>query len=95
LDTALFKELQEYLLIQFPWTVLIGISQGGMARSRNAQMSQLSLTASKASANLTEGMGAAQLTKQHGYKLAPTSEPFGMTFCLSDRYQMLKLYTRK
>jgi hypothetical protein len=95
LDTASFKELKENLLIELPWTVLIGISQGGMARSSNAQMFQLTLAASKASGNLTEGMGAAQLAKQHGHKLAPTSESFGMTFCLSDRDQVLKFRTRK
>ena len=53
------------------------------------------LTASKASGNLTEGMGAAQLAEEHGHKLVPTRESFSMTFCLSDRDQMLKLHTRK
>ena len=42
LDTASVKELEKDLLIQLPGTVLIGISQGGMARSSNAQMFQLS-----------------------------------------------------
>jgi hypothetical protein len=95
LDTASFKELKEHLLIQLPGTVFVGIGQGRMAGSGNAQMSQLPLAASKASGNLTEGMGAAQLAKQHGHKLAPTSESFGMTFCLGDPHQMLKLQTRK
>jgi hypothetical protein len=95
LDTALFKELKENLLIQLPWTVLIGIGQGGMARSSNAQMFQLTLTASKAPGNLTERVGVAQLAEEHGHKLAPTREPFGMAFRLSDRDQMLKLHTRK
>jgi len=95
LDTTSFKELKEHLLIQLPGTVLIGIGQGGMAWSSNTQMFQLSLTASKASANLTERMGAAQLAKQHGHKLSPTSKSFSMTFSLGDRDQMLKLQTRK
>jgi len=34
-----------------------------MARSRNAQMLQLSLAASKTSGDFTESIGAAQLTK--------------------------------
>src|SRR5512139_2402854 len=59
LDTASVKELKEHLVIQFPGTVFIGIRQGGMRRSSNAQMPQLPFTASKASANLTERMGAA------------------------------------
>jgi hypothetical protein len=92
---ALFEEMEEDLLIQLPWTVLIGISQGGMGRSRNAQMFQLTLTTSKAPGNLTERMGAAQLAKQHGHKLSPTTKSFGMTFCLGDPDQMLKLQTRK
>ena len=95
LDTASLKELKEDLLIQFPWTVLIGVSQAGMARSSNAQMLQLPLTASKTSANLTEGMGSAQLAKQHGHELAPTCKSFSITFCLGDHDQMLKLHTRK
>jgi hypothetical protein len=40
-------------------------------------------------------MGAAQLAKQHSHKLTPTSEPFGMTFCLGGHDQMLKVHTRK
>jgi hypothetical protein len=95
LGTALPKELKENLLIELPWAVLIGISQGGTGRSSNAQMLHLALTASKAPRNLTKGMGPAQLTEEHGYKLAPTRESFGMTFCLSDRDPMLKLHTRK
>jgi hypothetical protein len=95
LDTASVKELKENLLVQFPWTVLIGIGQGGMARSSDTQMFQLTLTASKTSGNLTEGMGATQLAKQHGYKLTPTSKSFGMTFCPGDHDPMLKVHTRK
>jgi hypothetical protein len=95
LDTASFKELKEDLLIQFPWTVFIGISQGGMARSSNAQMFQLTLTAPKASANLTQRMGPTQLAKQHGHELPPTSESLGMTFRLCEGDPMLKLHTRK
>jgi hypothetical protein len=95
LDTASVKEPKEHLLIQLPRTVFIGISQGGMGRSSNAQMFQFTLTASKTSGNLTERMGATQLTKQHGYKLAPTAKSLGMTFGVGDRDQMLKLHTRK
>jgi len=37
LDTASFKELKKNLLIELPWTVFIGIGQGGMARSCDAK----------------------------------------------------------
>ncbi len=95
LDTASFKELKKNLLIELPWTMLIGISQGGMARSRNAQMFQLPLAASKASGNLTERMGAAQLTKQHGDKLTPAGKSFGMTFGMGFFHHVLELDSRK
>ena len=94
LDTAPFEELKENLLIQLPGTVFIGISQGGMARSRNTPMGQLPFAASKASSNFSQGMGAAQLAKQHGHKLAPTRESFGITYCLGDLDRMLKPHTR-
>jgi hypothetical protein len=81
LGTASLKEMKENMLIQLPWAVLIGISQGGMAWSLNAQMSQLTLTASESPGNLTEGIGAAQLAEEHGHKLAPTRESLGMAFC--------------
>jgi hypothetical protein len=75
--------------------MFIGISQGGGARSSDTQMFQLTLADSKTSGDLTERMGAAQLAKQHGDKLAPASESFGMTFRLGDHHQMLKLYTHE
>jgi hypothetical protein len=95
LDTASLKELKKNLFIKPPRAVLIGISQGGMAWSGYSQMLQLSLTAPKASGNLSKGMGPAQLAKKHGHKLVPTRISFSMTFCLSDRDQVLKLHTRK
>jgi hypothetical protein len=95
LHTASFKELKENLLIKLPGAVSIGISQGGMARSRDAQMLQLTLATSKPPGNLTQGMGAAQLAKQHSHQLTPTRESFGMTFCLRGHDQILKLRTRK
>jgi hypothetical protein len=95
LKPAPVKEFDKDLLIEFPRTVLIGISQGGMARSRNAQMFQLPLTASKPSGNFAQGMGTAQLAEKHGHKLAPTGEPLRITFCLSDSNQLLKLHPGK
>jgi hypothetical protein len=91
LDTASFKELKENLLIELPWTVLIGIGQGGMTRSSNAQMFQLPLTAPKASANLTKRMGATQLAKQHGHKLTPAGKSFGVTFGMGLFHHVLEL----
>ena len=91
LDTASFKEPKENLLIEIPWTVLIGIGQGGMARSRDAQMSQLPLAASKTSANLTERMGTTQLAKQHGHKLTPAAKTFRITFGMGFFHYVLKL----
>jgi len=95
LNPAAIKEFDKDALVQLPGAVSVGIGQSGMARSRNAQMFQLSLAASKASGNLTEGMGPTQLAEEHGYKLGPTREPFGMTFCLGNRNQLLELQSRK
>jgi hypothetical protein len=95
LNPATVKEFDKDMLIQFPRAVLVGISQGRMAWSSNAQMLQLPLAASKASRNLTEGMGPAQLAEEHRNKLAPTWESFGMPFCMGDRNQLLELHPRK
>jgi hypothetical protein len=95
LSPAPVKEFQKHMLIKFPWTMLVGIGQGGVTRSRNAQMFQLPLAASKASGNLPEGMSATQLTKQHGDKLAPAAESFGMTLRMGFFHQMLELDSRK
>lgn len=74
------EETEEDLLIQLPGAMGVGIGQGGMAGGSDAQMFQFSLTASKASGNLPERMGAAQLTEVHGHKLAPAGKPSGMSF---------------
>jgi hypothetical protein len=96
LDTASFQDLEENLFIELVWAVLIGIRQGGTGRSSvHTQMLQLTLTASKSSGNLTEGMGTAQMTEKHGHELVPARKSFSVTLCLSARNQMLKLHTRK
>jgi hypothetical protein len=58
-------------------------------------MFQFPLGASQLSGNLPKEIDSARLTEEHRHKLAPTTESFGMAFCLSDRDQMLKLQTRK
>ncbi len=58
----------------------VRIRQGGMAGGSDSKMFQFTITASKASGNLPERVGAAQLTKEHGHKLAPTGKPSGMSF---------------
>jgi hypothetical protein len=95
LNPAPVKEFDKDMLVQLPGAVSVGIGQRRMARSCNTQMLQLPLAASKASGNLTEGMGPTQLTEQHRNKLGPTRKPFGMTFCLGDRNQLLELHSRK
>jgi hypothetical protein len=95
LHPAPIKEFDKDMLIQLPGAMFVGISQGGMAWSRNAQMLQLPLAASKASGNLTEGMGSTQLAEEHGHKLVPTRESFGMTFCPGDGNPLLELQSRK
>jgi hypothetical protein len=43
---------------------------------------ELTLVTSKASGDLPERMGAAQLTKQHGDKWTPRGKSFSMTFSM-------------
>ncbi len=76
-------------------TQLIRIGQGGMARSRKAQMFQLPLAASKTSRNFTERIGVAQLAEEHGDKLTPATKSFGMTFGLGFFHHVLELDVRK
>jgi hypothetical protein len=95
LNPAPVKEFDKDMLVQLPGAVSVGIGQRGMARSRNAQMFQFPLAASKTSSNLTEGMGPTQLAEEHGHKLVPTRKPFGMSFRLGDRNQPLELQSRK
>jgi hypothetical protein len=80
LPLASFQKPKKHLLIQFPGTVFIRIGQGGAAGSRETKMLQLPFTASQPSGNLPEGMGTAQLTKEHGHKLAPAAKSSGMSF---------------
>jgi hypothetical protein len=56
---ASFKEPKKHLLIQFPGTMLVGIGQGRVTGSGDAQVFQFPLTASKTSGDLSEGMGTA------------------------------------
>jgi hypothetical protein len=58
-------------------------------------MLQFTFTASKASGNLPQGMGSAQLAEEHGNKLAPTSEPSGMSFSFCLPHSLLELDSRK
>jgi hypothetical protein len=91
LDMAPFKESKEYLLIKFPGTMFIGISQGGMTGSSDAQVFELAFATPKTPGNLPEGIGAAQLTKQHGDKLTPAGKSFGMTFSMGFFHHVLEL----
>src|SRR4030043_1530902 len=77
LATATLKETEKDFLVKLPGAVLIGISQGGTARSRNAQVLQFSLATSEASGYFPEGMGSAELAEEHGDKLSPTAKSFG------------------
>jgi hypothetical protein len=59
------------------------------------QVFQLALATSESSGDLPKGMGSAQLTKQHGDKLAPAGKSFGMTFSMGFFHHVLELDSRK
>jgi len=92
--TAL-EELEEDLFIKLPGAMLVGIGQGGPAGSGDAQMLELPFTASEPSGDLSEGMGSAQLAKEHGDKLPPAGEASGMTFGAGLVHRLLELDSRK
>jgi hypothetical protein len=58
-------------------------------------MFQFALTAFQASADFSEGMGSAQLTEEHGNKLAPGGESSGMSFSFRFPNGLLELDSRK
>src|SRR6186713_605440 len=76
--------------------MFIGIGQGGFRRSSQyTQMDKLSQTTTQSIADLTQRIGARQLTEQHRHKLRPTGESFGITFSLMLRNQSGKLCSRE
>jgi len=95
LALASFEELHKDSLVELPGPVLVGISQGGTTGGADAQMFQFAFTASQPSGNLPKRMGSAQLTEEHGHKLAPTREPSGMAFSFCFHNGLLELDSRK
>jgi hypothetical protein len=95
LHSAAFEKLEKNLLIQFPGPMSIGIGQRGAIGGSDSQMPQFPFTASKASDNLPEGMGSAQLAEEHGHKLTPAGKSSGMSFGLSLFHGLLELDSRK
>ena len=97
LDLALasFEKLHKDSLVELPGAVLIGISQSGTTGGADAQMLQFTFTASQPSGNFGQIMGSAQLTEDHGHKLAPTSKPSAMTFGFCLFHSLLELDSRK
>ena len=53
---------------------MVGIGQGGVAGSGDAEVFQFALTTTQATGNLPEGMGSAQLAEEHAHKLTPGGE---------------------
>jgi hypothetical protein len=80
LAAAALKQTEKDFLVKLPGAVLIGISQGGTARSSDSQVLQFSLATSETSGYFPEGMGSPELAEEHGDKLPPTAKPFGAAF---------------
>ena len=84
---ALVQKMEEHLLIQLPWPVLVGIGQRRSLRGiADAKMLQLPQAGSEATANLPERVGLAELAKEHGDKLIPAGESLGGPFSLGVAY---------
>lgn len=71
LPTA-FEEVEKKVLVQLPGTMLVGISQGGTLRGRDAQLGEFAFATAQPVADLAQRLRPTQLAKQHGYKLPPT-----------------------
>ena len=60
--------------------MLVGIGQGGAARRfGDTQMDQSSQAARQTVADLAQGVGASELTEQHGNELRPAGKALGIT----------------
>jgi len=71
---------EEQILEQSCRTVFVGIGKGGAARRPgNPYMHQPAQAAAQAVADLAQGIGASQLTEQHGHKLRPAGKALGIT----------------
>jgi hypothetical protein len=90
-----FKQMQEDLLVKLPGTMGIGIGQRGSTRGRNAQVLEFSFAAPQTTGDFSQRMGSAQLTEEHGDKLAPAGKPSGMSFSFSLFHGFLELDSRK
>ncbi len=95
LTSASIIESQKDKLVKFPRTMLIGISQSGMAGRSDTQMLEFTFAASQTSRNLSERIGPSQLAEQHGYKLAPGTESPGVTLGFRLVHHLLELQPRK
>lgn len=82
--------------LQLPRPVLIGIRQGGAhRRAPHPQVLQFSFRRRQTAADLAQGLGPAQLAKQHGHELIPAGEAAAMTLGLMPLHQRFKLQSRK
>jgi len=63
LAAATLKQAEKDFLVKLPGAMLIGISQGGTARSSDSQVLQFSLATSETSGYFSEGMGSPELQK--------------------------------
>ena len=76
---AAAQQLIKHAAVKRPGSVFIGVGQGrALGRVGQSQVPQLTLAGGQAAANLAQGLCPSQMTEQHGYELAPTTEPAGV-----------------
>ncbi len=95
LTPATIKQVQKDKLEKLPRAMFISISQSRMTGGADAQMLQLTFTATQTSRDLSQGIRPSELTEQHADELAPGRETPGMAlrFRLTDPF--LELQARK
>ena len=89
------EERLEHGPIELPRAMGVGIGQRRAGRRRDAQVFELALTAAQPAADLSQGMGTAELAEEHGDELPPAREPAGMALGVRPRHQRLELRPRK
>ena len=77
---ATAQQLIKHGAVQLPRPMFVGIGQGGaLGRIGQSQVPQLAFAGGQSAADLAQRLRPPQVTEQHGHKLAPATEPAGVT----------------
>ena len=96
LPAALAEQLLEDGFEQLPGPLPVGTGKSGaFRRCRQAQVLELAFGGGQPAADLTQRVGLAELTKQHGHQLAPAGEPAQVAVGVMLAHGLLEFQARK